>query len=238
MRKSVCRSLEALALGIVLLIMIFSVRVHAGTAVMIKIPMDAQLIVKGVVVGDDQLAEISAKSGRIHEIATAQTGVTYGYKTYVVYDLASPQDVVVLDSKGGNISPVYAAEGIIEYAGGNSDLLNQVAGRVQSAATVYTNRTAGGCGNGELAKYFLTGSDAYNKAVASDAGRKWGQFVHIAGIQSVDVSEVYQYTPTAFTAKATVTAAATGGYTEQFDIYMLFQHNGKDYYVTNFTFMP
>ena len=238
MRKSVCRGLEVLALGIILLIMIFSISVHAGTAVMIKIPMDAQLIVKGEVVGDEQLAEISSKSGRIHEIAAAQTGVNYGYKTYVVYDLASPQDVVVLDSAGANVAPVYAAEGIIEYEGGNSDLLNQEAERIQKAAIIYTNRTAGGCGNGELAKYFLTGSDAYNKAVASDAGRKWGQFVRITGIQSVDVSEVYRYTPTAFTAKATVTAAATGGYTEQFDIYMLFQHNGKDYYVTNFTFMP
>lgn len=238
MRKAFSRGLEILAIGIVMIMMIVFVQVHAGMAVQIKVPVDAQLMVKGTVVGDNQLMELSTQSGRIHQIATAQTGISSGYKTYVVYDLSSPEEVVVVDAQGASMLPTYVDSGIIEYTGSSAQLSEQVKGRVQNAAVVYTNRTAGGCGNGELAKYFKTGSDAYHKAVASDAGRKWGQFVKITGIQSVDVSEVYAYGTSAFTAKATVTASATGGYTEKFDIYMLFQHNGKDFYVTNFTFMP
>lgn len=238
MRKSLGKYIQAAMLVIALAVMLTSAVTYAGSAIYIKVPTDAQLYVKGVLVGDDHISEISTLTGRIHEIAASQTGMLSGYKTYAVYNLSSPDEIEVLDAEGASILPSYAMGNTIEYAGGNTTLAQQVTSRVTEAACIFVYRTSGSCGNAKLAQYFLNGSDAYIKAVNSDGGRKWGQFVRTKEIQTVDVSEVYAYGSSAFTAKATITATATGYYTEQFDLYMLFQKNGSDYYVTNFTYMP
>lgn len=215
-----------------------STSASAGPICMIKIPLDAHLSVKGSMQSDSKIVKTESITGRIHEIANAVTGAAYGYKQYMIANLASPEDVVVYDANMMPIYPTYANEGIIDYTGAAPDYVQTVYNRVLEAAIAYDNRTSGCGSNGALAKYFLKDSDAYVKAVNSDAGRKWGQPVRSAAIESVIVSEIYPYTATAFTAKATVKHYEMNGYVENYDIYMLFEHTGKDFYVTYFTFMP
>ncbi|MBQ7943091.1 MAG: hypothetical protein IJ326_03400 [Lachnospiraceae bacterium] len=210
----------------------------AGTICMIKIPLNAHLSVKGVMQNDSKIVKTEAISGRIHEIAMAVTGNTYGYKQYMISNLSSPDEVVVYDANMMPIYPTYANEGIIDYTGAAPDYVQTVYNRVLEAAIAYDNRTSGVGSNTALAKYFLKNSDAYTKAVNSDSGRKWGQPVKSAAIESVVVSEIYPYSATAFTAKATVKHYEMNGYVENYDIYMLFEHTGTDFYVTYFTYMP
>lgn len=210
----------------------------AGPICMIKIPLDAHLSVKGTMQNDSKIVKTESITGRIHGIAASVTGSYYGYKQYMIANLTSPEDVVVYDANMMPLYPTYANEGIIDYTGATPDYVQSVYNRVMEAAIAYDNRTSGCGSNAALAKYFLKDSDAYVKAVNSDAGRKWGQPVKSAAIESVVVSEIYPYTAAAFTAKATVKHYELSGYVENYDIYMLFQHNGKDFYVTYFTFMP
>ncbi len=210
----------------------------AGPICMIKVPLDAHLSVKGSMQNDSKIVRTESITGRIHEIATSVTGATYGYKQYMIANLTSPEDVVVYDANMMPMYPTYANEGIIDYTGATPDYVQTVYNRVLEAAIAYDNRTSGVGSNGALAKYFLKNSDAYVKAVNSDSGRKWGQPVKSAAIESVIVSEIYPYTATAFTAKATVKHYEMKGFVENYDIYMLFEHTGKDFYVTYFTFMP
>ncbi len=210
----------------------------AGPICMIKVPLDAHLSVKGVMQSDSKIVKVESITGRIHELAVSVTGNTYGYKQYMIANLASPDEVVVYDANMMPIYPTYANEGIIDYTGATPDYVQTVYNRVMEAAIAYDNRTSGVGSNGALAKYFLKNSDAYTKAVNSDSGRKWGQPVKSTAIESVVVSEIYPYSSTAFTAKATVKHFENSGYVESYDIYMLFQHTGKDFYVTYFTFMP
>ena len=210
----------------------------AGPICMIKVPLDSHLSVKGAMQSDSKIVKVEAITGRIHELATAVTGTSYGYKQYMIANLASPDEVMVYDANMRPIYPTYANEGIIDYTGATPTYVQTVYNRVMEAAIAYDNRTSGVGSNAALAKYFLKNSDAYIKAVNSDSGRRWGQPVKSAAIESVVVSEIYPYTETAFTAKATVKHFEMNGYVENYDIYMLFEHTGKDFYVTYFTFMP
>lgn len=215
-------------------IMPFSVK--ADTVCMIKVPMEAKVIIKGIILTDENLVKVEHVTGRIHDIALQQLGLTCGYKQYMVVNLASPEEVAVYSSDNVPILPTFAAEGIIDYTGAQDSFYNTVSGRIREAAATYHNRT-GGYGSGGFTTCFLQGSDAYAKCVASDSGRKWGQYVRAATIQSIEVADVYRYSENAFTAKATILATSSN-YTEKYSIYMLFQKLGGAYYVTNFTFMP
>ena len=226
-----------LVLSAFVAMLVSPVATQAANVIMIKVPIDAQLIVKGKVIDETNLAGMEAKTGRIHELAAQQTGVVYGYKQYLVTNLAKPDDVMVYDTDMIQLYPTYADAGMIDYTGNVAGLGADITTKVYHAAIAFHNRTGGFSYEG-FNTYFQQGSDAYNKMVASDSGRKWGKFVVPAGVQDVQVSEVYPYTDQAFTAKATITTAATVGYVESYDIYFLFQHNGTDYKVTYFTYMP
>lgn len=217
--------------------LVSSVATQAANVIMIKVPVDAQLIVKGKAIDETNLAGMDAKTGRIHELAAQHTGVVYGYKQYLVTNLAKPDDVIVYDANKIQIYPTYADAGMIDYTGNVAGLGTDITAKVHNAAIAFHNRTGGFSSEG-FSTYFQQGSDAYNKMVASDSGRKWGKFVVPAGVQEVLVSEIYPYTDKAFTAKATITTAATVGYVESYDVYFLFQHNGADFKVTYFTYMP
>lgn len=237
MRKIMNRIMACIILCTFLIVTIQPIGAQAANVVMIKIPIDAQVMVKGKVVDEKNLAGIEAKIGRIHELAAQQTGAVYGYKQYLVSNLAKPDDVIVYDSNMVQMYPTYADAGIIDYTGNITGLGADIESKVQNAAIVFHNRTGGFAWEG-LTTYFQQGSDAYNKIVASDSGRKWGKFIVPAGITEVQVSEIYQYTEQAFTAKATIITADTVGYVENYDVYFLFQHNGTDFKVTYFTYMP
>lgn len=210
---------------------------NAGAVCMLKVPIDAQVIVRGVTLGDNSLVKIDTKTGRIHEIAAATLGVNYGYKQYMVTNLASPDEIQVFDSNMLAVLPSYAEEGLIEYLSVDADFAEQVNQRIIDTARAFHNRV-GGYGGADFGNYFKQGSDAYEKIVKSDNCRKWGQFVRAGLITNISVSEIYRYTENAFTAKASVSATSGNGYDENYDVYFLFQNEGKGYYVTYFTYMP
>lgn len=210
---------------------------NAGAVCMVKVPLDAQVIVRGVTLGDSSIVKTDTKTGRIHELAAATLGVSYGYKQYMVTNLASPDEIQVFDSNMLTVLPSYAEEGLIEYLSVDSDFVSSVNQRIIDTAKAFHNRV-GGYGGGDFGNYFKQGSDAYDKIVKSDNGRKWGQFVRAGIITNISVSEIYRYTDNAFTAKATVSATSGSGYDENYDVYFLFQNEGKGFYATYFTYMP
>lgn len=211
--------------------------VEAGSVTMIRVPFDATVIVRGTALDDSALVKVEEKTGRIHEIAKAVTGKTCGIKQYMVLDLASPQEVEVYDANMIPISPSFAELGLIEYSNVNADFTAQVTQRIQQSAVAFHNRI-GGYGGGNYGSYFLNGSDAFIKIAGSDQGRKWGQYVKAGLIASTTVTDICQYSDTQFTAKVNVHATSGSGYDEIYDVYFLFQNNGNNYYVTNFTYMP
>lgn len=211
--------------------------VEAGSVCMIKVPLDAQVVVRGVALDDKDLVKVEAKTGRIHEIAAVTTGKTCGYKQYMVLSLASPDEVKVYDANMVPLLPSYAEIGLIEYSDVDAQTYAELLPRIQQAAVAFHNRV-GGYGGGNFGSYFLNGSDAYVKMVASDQGKKWGQFVRAGVIVNTTVTEICKYTDTQFTAKVSIHATSGAGYDEIYDVYFLFQYNGNNYYVTNFTYMP
>lgn len=237
MKKRIKKCIIAFVLCALLIVGLMSSTANAGAVCMIKVPMNAQVVVKGTVLDDSKLVKVDTMTGRIHQIAAVETGIVYGYKQYMVSNLASVDDVQVYDDKQSILLPTAAAEGIIDYTGADPTFASGVIQRVHDAAVAYHNRAGYGVNSG-FTSYFLQGSDAYVKAVNSDAGRKWGKFINPSGIASVEVSDICRYSDTAFTAKATITSNAVNGYVETYDLYMLFKHNGTNFYVTNFTFMP
>lgn len=224
----------------VLAIVLCSMRlyaVEAGSVCMIKVPLDAQVVVRGVALDDKDLVKVEAKTGRIHEIAAVNTGKTCGYKQYMVLSLASPDEVKVYDKDMIPLLPSYAEMGLIEYTDVDANEYSQLVPRIQEAAVAFHNRV-GGYGGGNFGSYFQNGSDAYIKMVASDQGKKWGQFVKAPVIVNTTVSDICRYSDTQFTAKVSIHATSGAGYDEIYDVYFLFQHNGQNYYVTHFTYMP
>lgn len=227
-----------LPLGCVLAVMtVKASTANAGAVCMIKVPISAQVIVKGTVLDDSKLVDAQAVTGRIHQIASENTGIVYGYKKYMISNLTSIEDIAVYDSNQSILLPTNATEGLIDYTGADAVFVSQIQQTICDAAIAYHNRAGYGAASG-FTNYFLKGSDAYNKAVGSDSGRKYGKFVNPSGIASVEVSDIYRYSENAFTAKATITSNAVNNYVEKYDIYMLFQNMNGKYYVTNFTFMP
>lgn len=211
--------------------------VDAGSVTMIKVPLDAQVIVRDVALDDGDLVKMEAKTGRIHEIAAYVTGKSSGYKQYMVLNLASPEEVKVYNQNMIPLLPSYAELGLIEYSDVSEQEYAQLLPRIQQAAVAFHNRV-GGYGGGNFGSYFLNGSDAYLKIAGSDQGRRWGQYVRAPLVVETNVSDICRYSDTQFTAKVSVRATSGVGYDEIYDIYFLFQYSGNNYYVTNFTYMP
>lgn len=233
MRKLVIMPL----LCVILAVTIQSANVKAASVCMIKVPLGAKVYVGGVLQEESKRVSSMAKEGRIHEIAFSVLGIPYGYDQYMIANVTTPDTIIVYDAAMNQLTVTNAEIGLLDYTGASADFATQVSQRVQDAAIAYANRVAGRSGNGNLSNYFQAGSDAYNKVVASDAGRKYGLFVNPKGVQTIIVSDICPYNADAFTAKASVTSTEVNGYQESYDLSMLFQNNGKGWYVTKFTLM-
>lgn len=232
-------------LAAIALLMLFipnSSNADAGNICMIKVPLTAKLCIKGVMQDDSKIVKSECVNGRIHEIAAQNTGVVYGYSQYMIANLASPEEVAVYDINRNPVAPTYANVGIIDYTGANDIFYDYATKRVQECVIAYNKRLNDKMWDYAFSQYFLNGSNAYKVALASADCRRWGQFVSLVEIVSVDVSEIYPYTTSAFTAKATVRnkslAVGNRECEEVYDMYVFLQHNGTDFYVTDFTFMP
>lgn len=212
----------------------------ADNIYIIKVPIDATVIAHGATLSESNIMMQEIKSGRIHSIAQAVTGITFGYKYYEVHNLNSLDDVTVYDRQMVplSVSKINIETNYIEYSNMTQDFLNKYSDRIVGAARAYHNRT-GGYGSGEFYVYFQKGSDAAYKCEGSDSGRYWGQFVTARVIQSIEALEVIPYGNDAFTAKVRIVAdsGSSGSYKEDYTISFLFQNNGTNFYVTNFTFM-
>lgn len=224
-------------LGIMMLCMTQSSFVKADQVCMIKAPIDAKVIVKGVALSDTDAVKINSKSGRIHELAVQNLGITSGYKQFIVNYFVNPSDVQVFDRNMMVLEPSRAEAGLIEYLSDDPVFEATVSDRVRNTAIAFHNRV-GGYGGSNFGSYFLQGSDAYIKIAASDQGRKWGQPMRAGVIANVDVTEITKYSDQAFTARVTVHATNGSGFDEIYNISFLFQHTGKDFYATHFTYMP
>lgn len=232
----------ALFLGVILILMTVlfaysAMMVHAAQPYTIRVPADCKVYVSGNLLGDDKLSKVDTLHGRIHDIAAAQLGANYNYKEYIIESLASMDDLQVFDLVLNQLTPKNVSVGFIDYIGASEEFVQSVNEIVTQAAIAYTNRVNGKGNNGALSKYFRQGSDAYNIAVNSDAATKWGRFMSPGNVATVTCQDVVAYSDSAFSATATVTCSTVGGYTEKFDIHMLFQNSGAGWQVTNFTFM-
>lgn len=237
MKKNIKRYV-AVVMAAVLIILGYNAMISkANTLIFLNVPLDAHVYIKGVEVSDERIVKQDIISGRIHQIANAETGAVYGTKQYLIPNLDDPLTLEVRDVANNVIVPTNIQEGVIDYTGTDPIFAAQINQTVVDSAIAYHNRTGYGSNTG-FSKYILQGSDAYNKAVNSDAGRKWGKFVNPAGIANVEVKEIYKYTASAFGAKVTLTTTAVNDYTEIYDLYLLFKNVNGRYYVTNFTYQP
>ncbi len=219
---------------------LFPVASFAENIYTVKVPLDATVVVHGAIMTESNILMQEIKTGRIHSIAQGVTGVTFGYRYYEIHNLSSLEDITVYDR---NMVPLTATsidveKGYIEYANVSSDLLNKYSERIKGAAVAYHNRT-GGYATSTFYTYFQSNSDAAKKCEGSDSGRYWGQFVTARNIESVEILEVIPYGNEAFTSKVRIIAdnGVNSSYIENYTINFLFQNNGTNFYVTNFTFM-
>lgn len=200
----------------------------------IKVPKDAVVSFKGVMLDQTAIIEEDIIKGRIHSLAANKTGITRGYYVYGVRDITSPSDIEVIDSSGRTLSPTGITSNSMEFLQlASPDFEAEVKQRIERAAIAYHNRV-GGYGGGDFGSYFLANSDAYQKMVRSDSGRKWGQYVSARNVVSAKASEICVYSDSVFTARVDV--SATGSYAENYTIYYLLQKNGEQYFVTDFTY--
>lgn len=213
---------------------------YADNIYTVKVPLDATVVSHGATLTDSNILLQEIKTGRIYSIAQSATGVTFGYRYYEVHNLNSMDDITVYDRNMVPLTPtkIDVETGYIEYSNVSADLLSKYSERIKGAAIAYHNRT-GGYGNSTFYTYFQSNSDAASKCERSDSGRYWGQFVTARNIESVEILEVIPYGNEAFTSKVRIIAdnGPNSSYIENYTINFLFQNNGTNFYVTNFTFM-
>lgn len=203
----------------------------------VKVPVDAKLYFKGVLMDDAKAVNMNVETGRIHQLAAVDSKVVYGSKQFVLPEQWSQENVLVVDNAGNPMEPSVLNVGVADYATPSAAFITGVSPRVHECAVAFHNRVGFGTA-GNFANCFLKGSRAYNNAVGSDAGRKWGKTINPPGLASVEVKEIYRYNDDVFSAKVTITSIKVGVYTEVYDLYMLFKKSGKNYYVTDFTYQP
>lgn len=202
--------------------------------IVIRVPQGASVYLNGELVGQEAIIGQGYKTGRIHEIAILTLNQLYAYSDYEVVPFSQPEQLKVIDIYGVELSPVAQIDNVIEFIGSSDkEFMTNMSDRIKKAAVAYHNR-CGGYDKSKFDKYFLNGSDAYKKGIKSDEGRKYGQNVKASKINAVNISELYKYSDKAFTVKVDI--SASGSYDEAYTIYFLFQWNGSNYYVTNYTY--
>ncbi|MCQ2520905.1 MAG: hypothetical protein MJ105_00875 [Lachnospiraceae bacterium] len=210
-------------------------KAEAACAIVVRIPYDGYLLNHGQLVPESQLVSVGVVNGRIHQIAFMATGNAFFYKEYAIWDFEDFNQLTALDASYGALAMTNCRIGFIDYSGTNPQVAASVNGTVTAAAVAYHERVSGRMSDADFAKYFQQGSPAYNNAVASDSGRKWGAFYNNLAIKNAIVWDVYFYTPNDFVARATVSGGTY--FADNYTIAMMFHKTGATYKVTNLTYM-
>ncbi len=208
---------------------------QAASAILVRVPLDGTLYNHGVRVPETALASTGVVNGRIHQIACANTGVAFSYKEYAIFDFEDFSQLAAYDGAGNPMQVSVCKAGFVDYTGATPAQVQSVENIVTAAAIAYNERVSGRSSDENLAKYFQKGSIAYNNAVNSDSGRRWGAFYTVGAIKNAFVWDVYFYSPVDFVAKATVSAGTY--FADNYTIAMLFHNNGAGYKVTYLTYM-
>lgn len=227
------KKLIALALVVVTAILLLPQDTKAATTCIVRAPFNGKVVINGRTLTDADMCDYGYMDGRIQRIAAEKYSLVYKYKDYKV-TVGNLNEIAVYDQN--NVALTYTVRNniVLDYTSSSNKEFNAaVESRIAGAARAYHNRV-GGYDSTAFGSYFLNGSDAYVRGVASDAGRKWGQYMKAPTITAITVSELFMYSPNVFSAKVTINASGSGQ--EVYNIYFLFKNVNGTFYVTDFTY--
>lgn len=212
--------------------------VKADSVMIVKVPAQARVLVNGIELDDNSTVSCEVTTeGRIHQMAFTDAGLVLGTKQCLVTGVDNLESITVYDGHNNLMYPTSTDMMNIDYTGVDFALDPQVVQRIYDSAIAFHHRIQYGSDKG-FGSCFKRGSEGYNKAVKSDEGRKWGQFFTPGGFEKAEIREIHKYSQDVFSSRVTITCTESRGYIEQYDVYLLFQKEGNQFYVTNFTFQP